>query len=294
MSKPSFSGHEKFHCRPFWLKKGYDFVLSGKKFSDDDAVVALGVGKNMVSSIRYWIKAFDLVDDQEQPNNLAHYIFGEDGKDPYLEDEGTIWLLHYHLVTGGKATLYSLFFNEFRKERIEFTKEQVLSFLKRKCDEWGATVSLNSLNADIDVFIKTYLRPKKKLKDIEDDFSGLLIDFGLVQALDKSGSELWYKVESNEREDIPVEILLYSILDQESGSSISFRDLLNGENSAGVVYAMNESGLTKKIQDILARFPTQVVFSDDAGIRELQFKVRAVRELPLLDKRALLNMYYGN
>jgi hypothetical protein len=287
MGNFSFSGHEKFHCRQFWLKKGYDFVRSGKKFSDDDAVVALGVGKNMVSSIRYWMKAFDLVDDQEQPNDLAHYIFGDDGKDPYLEDEGTIWLLHYHLVTGGKATLYSLFFNEFRKERIEFTKEQVLSFLRRKCDEWGVTVSLNSLNADIDVFIKTYLRPKKKLKDIEDDFSGLLIDFGLVQALDKSGSELWYKVESNEREDIPVEILLYAILDQESDSSISFRDLLNGENSVGVVYAMNESGLTKKIQDILARFPTQVVFSDDAGIRELQFKEQ-------FDKHALLNMYYEN
>ena len=99
-------------------------------------------------------------------------FLGENGKDPYLEDEGTMWLLHYYLVKTGAATLYHLFFNEFRKERFEFTKEQLLNFLKRKCDEWSMPVSLNSLNADIEVFLKTYLRPKKQSNDIEDDFPG--------------------------------------------------------------------------------------------------------------------------
>jgi len=287
MVKLSFSGHEKFHCRQFWLKKGYDFLKSGKIFSDDDAVVALGVGKNMVNSIRYWLKAFDLVDEQEQPNKIAHYIFDEKGKDPYLEDVGTSWLLHYHLVTKGKASIYSLFFNEFRKERIEFTKEQLLSFLKRKCEEEGFSVSLNSLSADIDVFIKTYLRPKGKIRNIEDEFSGLLIDFDLLQEFDKSGKELWYKIESKEREEIPVEIILFSILDQKSGDSISFRDMLNRENSPGMVYAMNESGLMSKIQEIVMRFQEQTVFSDDAGIRELQFRKE-------IDKNTVLYRYYEN
>ncbi len=48
MNKLSFSGHESFHCRQFWLKKGYDFVQRRGKFSDKNAVVELGVGKNMV------------------------------------------------------------------------------------------------------------------------------------------------------------------------------------------------------------------------------------------------------
>ena len=208
MPKLSFSGHEKFHCRPFWLKKGYDFLCAGRTFSDDDAVVALGVGKNMVNSIRYWMKAFDLVDDHEQPNEFARFLFAQDGKDPYLEDEGTLWLLHYRLIAAGNATLYSLFFNEFRKERIEFTKAQLLNFLQRKCDEAGVTVSENSLNADIDVFLKMYLRPKNTTKNLEDDFSGLLIDLDIVQEIDKSGNTLWYRVEGQGRETLPVEILL--------------------------------------------------------------------------------------
>lgn len=52
LTKYTFSGHDSFQCRQLWLKKGYDYVQEGKNFNDEDAVVKLGVGKNMVSSIR--------------------------------------------------------------------------------------------------------------------------------------------------------------------------------------------------------------------------------------------------
>ena len=43
----TFSGHESFPCKSLWLKKGYDFVVQGKNFNNPDAVIDLGVGKNM-------------------------------------------------------------------------------------------------------------------------------------------------------------------------------------------------------------------------------------------------------
>jgi hypothetical protein len=55
-TKLTFSGHDSFHCRHLWLKKGYDYIKKGKKFSDNDSVVELGVGKNMVASIKNFIK----------------------------------------------------------------------------------------------------------------------------------------------------------------------------------------------------------------------------------------------
>ena len=70
--KYTFSGHESFQCRNLWLKKGYDYVNSGKSFSTLDAMVALGVGKNMVSSIRFWLKAFCIIDNNDQPTELAN------------------------------------------------------------------------------------------------------------------------------------------------------------------------------------------------------------------------------
>ena len=56
--KFQFSGHESFICKHFWLKKGYDFISHKGNFNDESAVVELGVGKNMVASISYWLKAF--------------------------------------------------------------------------------------------------------------------------------------------------------------------------------------------------------------------------------------------
>ena len=90
--KFTFSGHESFQCRHLWLKKGYDFVNKKKSFHNDDAVVELGVGKNMVSSIRFWMKAFNLLTALDELTDFAHRLLSDDGYDPYLEDEGTLWL----------------------------------------------------------------------------------------------------------------------------------------------------------------------------------------------------------
>jgi hypothetical protein len=66
-------------------------------FNDEMAVVELGVGKNMVASLRYWGRAFGTINENDLPTQIAEYIFGETGQDVYLEDFATIWLLHYHL-----------------------------------------------------------------------------------------------------------------------------------------------------------------------------------------------------
>ena len=81
----SFSGHETFPCRSLWLKKGYDFTAEGN-FNAPEAVVSLGVGKNMVSSIRYWLKVFGMTKD-DQPSELAQHLFEDDGWDPYRSEE---------------------------------------------------------------------------------------------------------------------------------------------------------------------------------------------------------------
>lgn len=289
MSKLSFSGHETFHCRHFWLKKGYDFMKSQYRFSDAEAVVELGVGKNMVLAIRHWMRAFGLLEEQDQLTAFADYLFGENGKDPYLENFGTLWLLHYLLVKTEKASIYSLVFNEFRKERMEFNKNHLEAFINRKCAEEDFSVSENTIKKDIGVFLKNYLRPKNKFTNIEDDFTGILIDLDLIQELDiaETGGNSWFKIESSEREEIPKEILLFAILDNhENENSISLQKLLNDLHSVGSVFLINANGLIHKIEEITKDYP-EVVFTDDAGIKELQIKTP-------LNKWNVLDAYYAN
>lgn len=288
-NKFTFSGHETFHCRQLWLKKGYDFVNNGHKFTDNEAVVLLGVGKNMVSSIHFWMKAFGLLDKDGKLTDFADYIFSLDGTDPYLEDEATLWLLHYQLVTQETASIYHLVFNELRKEKIEFTKENFLSFVRRRSDEIGFTqFNVKTASTDFDVLTKMYLGNTEHFKDKEDTLTGLLTDLNLIREEKKSGS--LYSIPNGSRNNLPEEIILYTILDKDNfQNSISLNTLFQDKGQAGTVFAITKYALMEKLESIVTNSKYQkygVTLSDHAGIKELQFTSKP-------SKFDVLNNYYG-
>ena len=271
--KLTFSGHDSFHCRSQWLYKGLEFISEGKNFFSPNAVVDLGVGKNMVTSVNYWLKSFGLVNGKNSLSKISNFIFGANGVDPYLEDEASLWLLHYHLIVENNASIYSLVFNEFRKQHIEFNKLQLLNFLIYKCKEIDQVVSTNTLKRDIVVFINTYIKPVKANRNLEELYSGLFIELDLIECIKKYDEEenAWYKIENKERENLPAEIILYVIANNyPDASSISFDELLIGHNSPGNIFALNPKGLQDKIEELTAR--KYITFTDDAGIREVQIK----------------------
>lgn len=293
MAKLSFSGHESFICKHFWLKKGYDFLNQGSKFTEDTAVVDLGVGKNMVSSIRFWLKAFAVTDDSDTLQNIGEKIFSEEnGYDPYLEDLGTIWLLHYHLVKQGRASLYNLVFNEFRKEGFEFTRNQLLQFVERKCEETESNLNKNTVDKDISAFIRNYTVVKASKVDVEEDYSSILPDLNLLIHTkiknEKGELEDRYSLPNDERDDLPWQIVLYAILDNNSYSeTVSFKELEVGYNSPGAVFALNEKGLYSKIEGMVENCNGEVLFSSTAGNRVLNIKKDRI------NKDIILKNYYG-
>lgn len=270
MTRLSFSGHESFFCKQFWLKKGYDYTTKGKLFSDANAVVELGVGKNMVSSIRFWLRAFNIIKETDESTGFSNIIFGENGYDNYLEDYGSLCLLHYNLVKKGRASIYNLVFNEFRKERIEFTKDHLHSFIKKQCDNTNSKYyNVNTVKKDINVFFRNYLPISGLKSNIEEDFSALLLDLNLIESFKSDGID-WYKIEGKERTEIPFEIVLYSILNLEFDTSISFNELVTASNSPALVFALSRNGLFEKIQEITEHYP-KITFTETAGNRVLQF-----------------------
>jgi hypothetical protein len=287
LNKFTFSGHESFQCRHLWLKKGYDFVKNNKSFSDEDAVVSLGVGKNMVNSIRFWMKAFNILSPEDKLTDFADKLLSDEGYDPYIEDEATLWLLHYYLVKNRFASIYSIIFNEFRREKIEFSRENFVAFVKRKSD-LGKTFPINekTLNEDFSVFIKMYLRSDAQIKDKEDSFSGLLTELDLLKCYSK-GKEESYAIENTDRPEIPDEVILYGILnDQTFDYSISLNSIEMNQDSISSIFAINRPGLLSKIENLTQKYDF-IVFNDHAGIKELQFKVKPTA-ISILDK------YYAN
>lgn len=282
-NKYTLSGHESFPCKTLWLTKGYNFLAEGGNFNASDAVIALGVGKNMVSSIRYWLKVFGL-SEQDKPTEIAEYLFDKtNGVDKYIESLGTLWLLHYLLVSQREATLYHITFVRFQKERKTFEREQLANFVKRLMTEDGKdkVFNANTTKKDVGVLLQNYAQPYKA-KSFE-DYSSLLIDLDLIRTED-NGKSFAFNMEGKRK--VPMEIFLYAILEEKGeDKSVSYDTL----QDIGLMFCMTNAEVIDMAQSIGEAYSDYVQYSDNAGIRQLLFK-----EGSSLDGMDVLEKYYKN
>lgn len=262
----TFSGHDTFHCRLFWLKKGYDYITNEGEFKDNSGV-ELGVGRNMVNSIRFWLKSFGVIKEGYDINPLYKNLLDNNGWDPYLENEATLQLLHYELCASGRSSIYRLIFRELRKIKPEFTKQHFVNFVK----DLDASQNNGILEKDFSVFLRMYSARGEKSK--EDSYSGLLTELSLIEVVgEDQKKEKLYRIENNNQNNIPVEILLYCILSNDNyNESISFRSLYSDKRGIGNIFCFDQDKLENKLFEIAEKFDF-VTYNSEAGIKELQFK----------------------
>lgn len=280
MTRYSFSGHDSFYCKSLWLKKGYDFLTEGRSFLDEDAVVRLGVGKNMVTSIRYWLKAFGLTVN-DQPTRLAQIIFSNEGGDCFTEDVNTLWLLHYSLVHTQVASLYNLLFTDYQREKKEFAKNALDAYIQRKCNipEQKNVYNSNTVNKDMGVLLKNYFAPENFTA--MEDFSALLIGLNLLRRVDKDT----YAFNETTTSDIAPEIILYAILDSknENDATMSFDAI----QELALTFCMSVPAFTSIVRDLEKTHADLFHYTENSGIRNIQF----LRDD--FDKYQVLTNYYA-
>ena len=133
LTKVKLKGNESFNIREGWLRKGMRCVRKEKTlFSKEDAMETLGVGSKMVKSIRYWLRATGLTEENAPVGRAREQIitekFGEivERYDPYFDDVFTLFLLHYNIVkdSEGLSIVWNIFFNNYDGQ--DFTKENMI------------------------------------------------------------------------------------------------------------------------------------------------------------------------
>lgn len=279
----TFSGHESFPCKTLWLKKGYDFVVQGKNFNSPDAVIDLGVGKNMVASIRYWLRVFGICEG-DQPTWLGGYLFNEvHGKDKYMEDLATLWLLHFNLVFSGEASLYNMFFCGLQRERAKFEREQIITYVKLKLIEAGkqSFFNENTMRKDIGVLLQNYALPRKPQSN--EDFSSLLIDLDLIRQ-NAEGKGYYFNIDGKRK--VTKEIFLYGLLklkELEGDNTIPFDTI---QERVGLVFCMQDYETIEMLKQLSSDYSPYFAYSDVAGIKQVQF-------IKDLNVKQVLDGYYG-
>ena len=237
-----FRVHDTFFIRKGWLSKGMKYVHNKPDVfvaKDENPMDVLGIGANMVKALRYWLQAVGLT---EEPNSgkrvqtftpLGQSVFTNDR---YIEELGTLYLLHYRLSSNkSDATAWYYFFNEFTMS--EFSRDDFVDFLQRRIrmEDSDATVAIRSLNDDFSCIINTYL-PRYKTSPNrvapESNIDCPLGELGLIDILSKE--------KKTYRKAIPVAstispwVALAIIVDQAGESKeISLNELLTAPCNIG-------------------------------------------------------------
>jgi hypothetical protein len=220
-----FAKHESFYIRDGWLYKGLKAVADKPDiFVATDATEHLGVGKNMVRALRYWMQATGLA-TEGWVNRVRIQHLTELGNmvvqnDPYFELQGTLWLIHHQLISSASlATTWYWFFNHYAPS--QFTRDEFLERLNQWANMQKAnsdeSVAEGSLRKDFDCLIHTYLSDDDdKKKSPEDQIVSPLTSLGmLVDSRDRDEDDNKihrYRLLPGKVADISPLVLLYVLL----------------------------------------------------------------------------------
>lgn len=279
----SFSGHETFPFRYPWLKKGLDAVSDDPEiFLREDALVTLGVGKNMVRSIRHWCLATGLLEDGKEagtprkpgvrPTRLGRLLLGDRGLDPFLEDPATLWLLHWQLASNrARASTWFWAFSHFHEP--EFTREQLTSGLQAWAQTLGGKpVSSSSLRRDVECFLRTYVaaRPDRGAP-IEDSLDCPLAELRLI-APDADGR--FFRFRRGPQDDLPDHVLFYAVLSfwesaAKDAGTLALHDLCRRPGGPGRLFKIDDSSLAARLEEAERVTSGGLVYDETAGLRQL-------------------------
>ncbi|SHN91304.1 DUF4007 family protein [bacterium endosymbiont of Bathymodiolus sp. 5 South] len=256
--------HGSFQLRYGWITKGIQAIQAKKAhkisdvFTSDDATVNLGVGKNMVAAIRYWLTATKVID------NGSITEFGEflNQKDIYLEDDASLWLLHLALVQNKElATSVYWLFNHFHQN--EFSAEEAGNAFLSYASENNWKGSEKTLKMDIQVILRMYAPHKSKKTQIEDMLESPLSLLGLIQYFDGK-----YHFSFGSK-NIPIEVVTHNINERfRNDKTVSVQNLMYGDNAFAPALKIREDELIAILEKITQKY-NDYHLREDAGVFQL-------------------------
>lgn len=295
----TFSGHESFPLRFTWLAKAVRGCESPKQrdmFSREDAIVRLGVGKNMVRSIRYWALNTAVLEDDEpagrtgrhRPSPLGEFLFGTKGRDPFIEDPGTVWLLHWQLATNPRLGTWFWLFNELRAT--EFSKSDVIRKLAVRANQPGSKqLAVDTIERDLDCLLRTYVPsdPDKRLSR-EELLDCPLTDLGLIR---RAGDRNSFTFVRGAHPSLPAAVFVYALSDYwrrvaPTANSLRFDQIAFGAGSPGVAFKLSENAVIDRLEAVCRDSANQMRFDETAGNRQVFREKHA-------DSLAYLRRHYG-
>lgn len=283
-TNPSFSGHQTFPFRYTWLKKGFDAVEKKPNiFTADDAPVILGVGKNMVQSIRHWCLTANLIEkigknsdnrNRFKVTKFSKAIFDENGYDPYLENPATLWWIHWQIATNvSQAATWSWAFNFLNYP--EFTRDSLtkdlIDWIKQE-KSIRKQPSENTIKQDVSCFIRTYCHSRSAVSTIiEDTFDCPLVELDLIREMPGDNR---YQFNLGAKPSLTDSIFALTITKFwnrwfPNTNTLSVLEIMYSKLSPGQVFKLDENSTVMYLERLELVTNGAITYDDTAGLKQI-------------------------
>ncbi len=284
------SGHETFPCRYTWLPKAVRGVAKNPRlFMDEDqAMIDLGVGKNMVRSIRYWALATGVIAPTVKGKTYELSVFGarvlgEHGLDPFLEDIRTLWLIHWKLATNVENPLLAWDYVLNRWHEPELVPSIVRKALHKEASRHNESPSPVTVEQHFDTFLHTYVPTRGHKREVqEDNLDCPLVELELLvkvgeRELDPSSGrrEAIYAFRREEKPDITLALFVYCLSDfwhtrHPAEATLPFREVAYGHGSPGQVFKLSEDEVRARVEALAHHTGGVLTYTESASMQQIR------------------------
>lgn len=251
-------------------------------------MVDLGVGKNMVRSIRFWSLAAGIAraagkGEGHVLTDFGSAVLGKQGYDPFLEDRRTLWLIHWNLSTNVENPLLAWDYLLSRWQEPELVPSAALKALEKEAAAKHDAVSRATVEQHFDAFLHTYVPTQGRKGEVkEDNLDCPLVELELIikvgdRELDRSAGrrEPIYAFRRDEKPDITPELFWYCLQDfwqKRHGveATLPLREVAHGHGSPGQVFKLPEDDVRARVADLAELSDGSFVYSESASQQQLR------------------------
>ena len=264
-NKVKMKRHESFSIREGWLAKGIRAIKEDSKvFSSADATDILGIGTNMVKSLKYWMTATCLIEENNRSISLSK--FGEliDKYDPYLEDNFSWWLIHLNMILNIEDSyIYNLFFNKCTMK--VFSKRDVFEQISQILNNNKLEYNENILQDEVNMIIKTY-SIDEKIDNPENNFICPLSELNLIKKVDINAYE---RIKPDFRNLNYLIVYYLMILLSEDKEYLSIDDLIKLDNSPAKLLNLDKNLINEYLDEMKKH--DLIIINRTAGLNMIYF-----------------------
>ncbi|MFC5772829.1 DUF4007 family protein [Ectobacillus antri] len=266
-----YGQHQSFYLRDRWLSKAIRQLKKDNRFFyDEEAFEKMGLGKNMVKSLRYWAIATGVVEETFNEERKKVHLITSFGNlifeyDRFIRFQDTAAIIHYHMCSKREPSTAWFWFFNIMNETIA-TKEAIME----KFSEWveeneKKVISMSSLKRDIECLIKLYTSGQG-IEDPEEVIQSPLNKLSILE--ERKGIVYKKALASN---NIGKTALLYILLDHKQKNEIdtvSVDELVSEKGLWGKVFNMSRANIVNALNELVThqKYPIRFVRTNNLDL----------------------------